>query len=459
MKITHDQPGRLLVLEDETLILPRLVIAAVVLIPGLVLAAIAGPPMLGRLRSLSETPPRSPVEIAAAAAPFLLFLAPILGIVVAVVRATGPLRLFKADRALGSVSILRQNSVTGRVRGETIPLTQITGLDVQSLQDSGRTSGSLLTPTAGTPNVRVTLRLAGPHGRERKLDLPIDGIDKPAEVADFAYRLGRLMALPFQHVVRSDPRQVEIEMGREGLPGFTRASFVGSPADYAHDQAAPAALAATAVEEIPPFEPTRFSGAHQVTEWSPGREVRFDKPIGATIGCLPIAAAGLLAGPIALVLPGAGPNPLLDKLFMCVFFFLLGVPIGLMAAVAARDGLPHRVAISWPSGTVSLGGWFRRQVLAFSDIVGLELRSVHTRHTGRHQPWDGYRCELYARRREGGSGTEEPTLLVQTKEFEGDADAPYRQALPLVTELANALGVPRHLVDHEDTPQTRRAAG
>lgn len=39
-------------------------------------------------------------------------------------------------------------------------------------------------------------------------------------------------------------------------------------------------------------------------------------------------------------------------------------------------------------------------------------------------------------------------MLVKTNEFREDPDTPYRQALPLATELADALGVRRHVIDY-----------
>ena len=37
---------------------------------------------------------------------------------------------------------------------------------------------------------------------------------------------------------------------------------------------------------------------------------------------------------------------------------------------------------------------------------------------------------------------------MRGNEYKNDADTPYREALPLLTDLAAALGVPKKVTDH-----------
>src|SRR5207253_132286 len=111
------------------------------------------------------------------------------------------------------------------------------------------------------PNVSVTLRMAGRFGRhDRKLPLVVDALDKREEIADLAYRLGSVAGMPYQRVVRNDPQEIEIELGREGTMDFTRTPAIEAHADYVSDVVTPAAVGAAEREAIPKFDPAQLSG-------------------------------------------------------------------------------------------------------------------------------------------------------------------------------------------------------
>jgi hypothetical protein len=303
------------------------------------------------------------------------------------------------------------------------------------------------------PNVRLVLRVDEGTGRVRAqtLKLGVEGIDSHQEIADLAYRLGAAAGLPYQRVVRNDPRDFEIELGRAGAPGFARVPTLDSRADYARNKVASAAAAATAQERVAPFDPATFGCDHKVTAWSPLREVRFEKPFGfAAVGCLPFAAAGFLAAPAVFVLMGGASTGLGERVGVSLFVGVFGLLIGGVSLYAAYSALPRRVVLDWSERTIRLGGLFRRQEVAFSDVTRLALKCVRVYHSGgkNSSSYHSYHCELHAHVRDPLAGGEKPLLLVETSHHREDPDTPYRQALPLVTELATALNVRREVIDY-----------
>jgi hypothetical protein len=74
---------------------------------------------------------------------------------------------------------------------------------------------------------------------------------------------------------------------------------------------------------------------------------------------------------------------------------------------------------------------------------------VHTFHRGgkNSSSYHSYRCEVHLHRRDPAPANK-PVVLVKTTEFREDPDTPYRRALPLATELAEALGIERRVTDY-----------
>src|SRR5262249_18789772 len=93
-------------------------------------------------------------------------------------------------------------------------------------------------------------------------------------------------------------------------------------------------------------------------------------------------------------------------------------------------------------------GW-RTVAIPLDSVAAVELDCVHDkRSSGGQNPvvTHRYHCDVSARWRKPGGG-EEKTLLVQTSETD-EPERPYRDALPLATELAEALGVERRVSDY-----------
>jgi hypothetical protein len=379
----------------------------------------------------------------------------ILGLVARTVfrRAWAP-RSLRADSQSGVVEFLEQHILTRRERLQTFPVTELAGVSVETITGRGARPGARL-PTLGTltPNVRITLRLddGSRKPRVRVLSVNVEGVDRREEVADFAYRLGASCGLSYQRVVRSDPREIELELSPSMGIGHERIPALEGRANYAADVFSKAAATAAAEDRVPPFDPAAFPCDHKVAKWLPGREVVFRKPLGSSaIGCLPFAIAGFLAGPALFILSTSRrpETALADRLIPSAFLGLFGLILGLLAMVAVVSALPRRATIDWARQTITIGGPFTRTEIPLADVHAVEARCVRTFHSGnKSASYHTYRCEVQLHRRDPAAANQ-PVVLVKTTEFREDPDTPYRRALPLVTELAEALGIERRVTDY-----------
>jgi hypothetical protein len=195
-----------------------------------------------------------------------------------------------------------------------------------------------------------------------------------------------------------------------------------------------------------------FPSDHKVAKWLPGREVGFHRPFGAiAIGCLPFAIAGFLIGPGLFIL-SASRRPdaaLADRLIPSVVIGLIGLVIGAAAVGTIVMALPRWVLIDWNPRTITVGGFYRRTELALDDEISVQCRCVHTLHQGgkNSSSYHSYRCEVQLHTRHPAPDGK-PLELLGTMHFREDPDTPYRRTLPLVTELAEALGVERRVTDY-----------
>jgi len=372
-------------------------------------------------------------------------------------RAWAPLTL-RADRDAGAIEFVERNVLTRRERRETVPLLQLAGLSLETItrRRASRPTPGLMA-NAFDPNVRITMRIddGSRRPRTRAVSIHVEGVDRREEVADLAYRLGAACGLSYQRVVRSDPRDIELEVSASMGPGHVRIPPLEGRANYAANVFSPAAAAAAAEDRVPPFDPSQFPSDHQVAKWAPGREVGFRKPLGsAAIGCLPFVIAGFLAGP-ALFVISASRRPdaaLADRLVPSAFLGLFGLIFGGIALVAVVAALPRRVTIDWALQTISIGGLFTRSEIPLGDVAAIEAKCVHTFHRGgkNSASYHSYRCDVqvHLRGATASASAGKPVVLAATREFREDPDTPYRRTLPLVTELAEALGVERRVTDY-----------
>ena len=385
-----------------------------------------------------------------------LFWAAVVTSLVRVVRrrAWMPSQL-RADRDAGIVELLERSVLTGRERREAVPLAELAGLSLETVtrrRIDARTRD--LAGEAFDPNVRIRLRIdvGSRKPRVRVLELHVEGVDRREEVADLAYRLGAACGLSYQRVVRSDPRDIELDVTPSMGPGHERIPRLEGAANYAADVFSKAAVTAAADERVPPFDPAGFPSDHTVAKWLPGRQVQLRKPLGfAAVGCLPFAIAGLLLGPGLYVL-SASRRPevaAFERFVPSLGVGMFGLFVGLIALLAVAAALPRRLTIDWASQSISIGGLFSRTEIPLPDVAAIEAKCVRTHHSGgkNSSSYESYRCEVVVHRRDPASAGK-PLVLVQTREFREDPDTPYRRTIPLVTELAEALGVERRVTDY-----------
>jgi hypothetical protein len=364
----------------------------------------------------------------------------------------------RADRDAGELEFVERSLFTGRDRRETMPLLTLAGLGVENATrlDAQQAKPAPLPFLASfvPPNVRITMRIDDGSRKEKRrvLELSVDGVDRREEVADLAYRLGAAAGLAYARVVRSDERDIELSLSASMDPGHEKLPVPENRANYGADVYSKAAVAAAAEDRVPPFDPAQFPSEHRVEKWIPGREVALRKPMGAgAIGCLPFLVAGVLAGPYVLYLTLSRPSSTLgDRIGAPLVVSLFGLFVATLAFVVVWSALPRRATIDWDARTLTVGGLFKREQLALSDVHALEARCVRTYHSGgkNSSSYYTYRCDVMVHRRGALPEDAKPLLLVATREFRHDADTPYRRTLPLVAELAEALGVPRRVTDY-----------
>jgi hypothetical protein len=377
-----------------------------------------------------------------------LFVAFILVFVLGPSRKLLPFRV-DIDRTAGEVLLVRRRAVGPGLRETVVPLAQVRRVRLATVRRSGGIDPFLETALGKGLHLRLTLE-AGREGSDRlsrhEMKIAVADLDQSAEVVDLAYRVGAACGLPFSRIVRNDVRVVEVELCAAREPGFAPSPFTLARADYARDAVAPAAHEAVSEEKVPAFEPAAFPSDHKVAVYEPGRSVVFRRPLrlGVMIGCLPFTLL-LLLGPAVFVATGYIPNMTIGPRLVTSFLALVfGLIFGAVAVAAVRSGLPRTVSFDWSTRRVTstAGPAFD---LSFEGISAVELREVHRASRSKNSTTHWYHCEIVLKHRGGGAETAEPTIVVETRHLIDDPDTPFRATLPLATELARALGVPRRL--------------
>jgi hypothetical protein len=121
----------------------------------------------------------------------------------------------------------------------------------------------------------------------------------------------------------------------------------------------------------------------------------------------------------------------------------LGLVGGGIALLAVTSSAAHTVVFDWSARRLLETSLFSRGSYDFSTLRAIEL--VCRRTTGRGG--GSCYCSLVAQVAEGGAKPRALDIL-STEFCRYDPDTPYRMALPLATELAQALGVPRVVTDY-----------
>jgi hypothetical protein len=444
MKIIRDEPPDLLVLESPRANLPR---GAVLTILGfvagvIVLVAIVPPVMMIASGSVN-------VDGLMSDLPWLLLFGPVtlIGPVFLYQRLRGQFIAvvkLRVERRAGEIEIETENPLFTRTI--IIQLKDVVRLVVGSA--SVRPHWRLM--RAGhnplVPGVRLTVWWReGGRTRSRTVSFPVEDVNTREEVADIGYRMGRASGLLYSKVLRNDERDIEVEVTRDRGSGSEPLPVFEGPAEYARDIVTPLALRAVSVETMPPFAPADFKSPSRVSVWEPRREVAFSRPAGLiALGCMPFTLLAL-TGPVLLLTPAA-PGNLSGKLIISTVLGLAGLFFGWLASefVTAEGG--RTVKLDWISDGLKIRGAFLGKTYALSDIRELELRSVpRTVRVGRNGSYLAHSCQVLVQLTPGAVPKDEPLMLVETDSFREDPDTPYRLALPLATELAEALNVPRRV--------------
>jgi hypothetical protein len=444
MKIIRDAPPDLLRLESPRANLPRATVLTIVgFVAGVIVLVAFVPPVLMIAQG------RVNVDGLISDLPWLLLLAPVslIGPVFLYQRLRGQFIAvvkFQVDRRAGEIEIETENPLFARP-------TIIQSKDVVRLV----VGSALVRPhwrlmRAGRNPLVLGVRLSlwwrdGGRTRSRTVTFPVEDVNKREEVADLGYRMGRACGLLYSKVLRSDERDIEVEVTRDRASGSEPLPVFEGPADYARDIVAPLAQRAVSVETMPAFAPAEFKSPSRVSVWEPRREVTFCRPAGLiALGCMPFTLL-VLTGPVLLLTPAA-PGNLSGKLIISTVLGLAGLFFGWLAKefVTAEGG--RTVKLDWAKGRLRIRGAFLGKAYALGDIRELELRSVpQTVRVGRNGSYLAHSCRVLVHLTSGAVPKDEPLMLVETDSFREDPDTPYRLALPLATELAEALNVPRRV--------------
>lgn len=358
-----------------------------------------------------------------------------------------------ADRTASELR-LRQSRYFGGVTPEAIiPLPRIEAITVRRTAKAPSLFDPLR-PVKDGPGVALTFRIRGEGGssrlESREIVCGIEHLDRPEEVVDLALRLGAATGLTFFRTVRSDARDVEMELRRSFEAGFSEVPAGLGRADYARDLVAAPAQAIANTETVPPFEYRTFRGDHRIAVWTPGSEVRFRKPLSAAFGCLPFTLL-VFTGPLAFffirMVGAKDGSDTVSRLVVSSFIGLFGLLFGVIAMVAVASAVPRTVVVDWGQREVEVRRLMKRRRIPFAAIQAVEMKALHHLSTGKN-PRHNYWCEVGIHMRDGQTGEVVYEALVETERLQDNPDAPPRMALPLATELAKALDVPRRISDY-----------
>ncbi len=444
MQIQHDEPGWRLSLTAPEADSPLPAIGC----GGIVLGFVCGVSALQSLPDLAAWLGGAGDAWAAllgVGLPLVVFVGLFGALAVVTLLGSRGLRLLDVDRGAGTLRAVERAAFGWFGRDRTFALERLEEISVglarrRRATDAGRA-------------LRVVLRVRpeqAPLGsragwRECEIALAVDGLERNDEVADFALRLGAAAGLTAFRVVRQDVRDVELLLGHGVAAGLTALPAPSQPADYARDRVAQAARDAVKREIVPPFEPASFDGRPPLREWSPGRRVAFHKAwkVWLTLAGLPLLALPLLG--LALLLGWGEAEG--SRVVGALVVMALTLPLGIAGVLMVAFSLPRSASLDWTRGAFVKRALWRRERWALGELLAVELRGESQRHKPKNgRAYFSYVCriDVWYRNATGGSDRSE---LVATRPYKDDPDTPWREALPLATDLARALGIERRLVD------------
>jgi hypothetical protein len=446
-KIEKDEPGRRLVLATDFPAVPRGLLPG---IAGIILLTVVGLTFGAAGLEWIQTGPSAAV-FARLAFGVLYTGVTVIGFHQIGRRARTVTR-FAADRSAGSIEIHEFNPLRLAAGPEVIRMADLRGL---RLRAASPFEGSTAVPRNGTPvgereiarEMTITLQLllrGQTRNPVREVVLRVEGLDRKEEASDLALRLASVLGLGHQRVLSSDPRAIALEFSQASDGPSALAEPLTRP-DYASDQVSEQADALAAPEVIEAFDPASFQSDYRIETWAPGREIRFQKQSGLLAHGARIGLALLLIVPTLVIAlkslaPGLVSSGNVATLgFAALVLLFPFAPIVLFLGVG--EVLQARaVVIDWAERQIQRHFLFVRSSRDFAELRAIELQRIEVR--GRRSTW--YYCRLRAQLATPAADSKAtPSVELVSTSSSPDPDTSYRMALPMATELAKALGLPR----------------
>ena len=123
-----------------------------------------------------------------------------------------------------------------------------------------------------------------------------------------------------------------------------------------------------------------------------------------------------------------------------------GLFFGGLSLLVVQTSAAHTVVFDWTERRLRERRLFSQSSYDFSELRAIELKCVRTTGKGGGSCY----CNLIVQLAAPDTDPKPPQAIeiLWTKFYPQDPDTPYRMALPLASELAKALGVPRVVTDY-----------
>ena len=325
-----------------------------------------------------------------------------------------------------------------RLRATGLPAFSLGG--ILAAARSASHNAELDEPSAGQQLFAVTpleLRLSfvsddGSQRRVRESTLAVQGVVEDVDAVVLASRIAAACGFEHQSVYTMPKTGVDIHLTRQP-------TTVSEPVPQKADQLFSAAERGLAAAGAPPFEVSRLEADHRVIEWSPGRLVQFERtPPKARFLAVPFTLLALL-GP-ALWFYAVTYDREINPLGFGVLSGL-GLVVGLVAIIVVR--IPaRRIEFDWNHRVLLLTRRSKCTTVSFDSLRRLELEGIaHESSSGDSGSTSmSYWCKLKVIPAGDTGDSAKPIDLLSTRSTHRP-DEPWRQASPLLVELADALGI------------------
>jgi hypothetical protein len=362
------------------------------------------------------------------------------------------------DRRSGTLRLVHRPKLR-RAREQVIPLENLDGLRVRWSERTVVTWSRLRKVreiTASSPkrlapheidallppgrNLRLWLDETDTDGKSvtTPVPIPLEEIDTVEQLIELAMNLAAAAGLPYIGVFEIPGFDAEVHAMRE--PGRGLVELPSAAVERGGETLSQAAADLLAGKILPPFEPDALGGDLDLVDWRPGDRVVFRRGLRlSTVLAAPLSLL-MLGGPVLGVLMASLGRPM-DAVTL-VIVSMMGCAFGGAFLYFFFQRLPRRVVFDWREKTLAVeapvGGW----TLRFSDIDRLDLRLGSESTSSEGGGTTSWFCELKVVPR-----GQKPRLLLTTDQAD-NRETPLRRALPLVTDLAAALGVRKRVDDH-----------